>query len=418
MTGQRRASPSPRGPAAPIALDRDALLLAALLVGSLVDRPALPLADVAPRNLIVPLCAVALAWRHRAGAWPALRAQRPLLLATGALYAWTWISAALGEAPAHSLRYAAKYGSHVLVFVCLLAALRGTGAGRRALPVAYWFLVGVAALGIVEYVAPALFDAAGGRSPVYPRVASLLFWPNQLGVLAAVALALGIALWREGHLAARAVAIGSAALVLTLALAASRNGWGVCLVLLALLRWRGVLSSHAAAAVAAGLALAVLTFPAPAAQLGIRHAALPLARHLTGAESTANGTSPPADALLSRRALWSAAWQHLRQHPVTGIGLEAFATGIGPHITGQPWINTHNLALNVAVELGLVGLVLFAVWLAVLARAGDRADPTTALPLLGLGLGQMVDCFIYDPTFMTCTALLAACYATRSRPAV
>jgi hypothetical protein len=45
------------------------------------------------------------------------------LLATAALYRWTWVSALLGDVSELSSRYAAKYGAHVFVFVCSLVAM-------------------------------------------------------------------------------------------------------------------------------------------------------------------------------------------------------------------------------------------------------------------------------------------------------
>ena len=80
-------------------------------------------------------------------------------------------------------------------------------------------------------------------------------------------------------------------------------------------------------------------------------------------------------------------------------------------------INTHDLPLDLATDLGLVGLVLAAVWLAVLLRAGDLRRGTASLPLLGLGLGQIVDCFTYDYTFIVFGLIFAACYASVPREA-
>ena len=77
----------------------------------------------------------------------------------------------------------------------------------------------------------------------------------------------------------------------------------------------------------------------------------------------------------------------IAQHPLSGLGPEVFATTIGPRITGQHGINTHNLALNLATDVGLVGL----------------------------GLGQIVDCFTYDYTFVTFGLFFASCYASAPR---
>lgn len=394
-------------------------LLAALLATATLSGPKLPLIHVAANNLLVPLCAGALAWRARSFAPVALSIHRTLLVTTAALYLWTWVSAFLGDAPALSSRYAAKYGVHVLVFVCLLVAMRRRGMVRSALRTAYVALAILATLGVVEYWVPDPFDDWRGRLSVFPRVASLLVWPNQLGVLTAIAIALGAALWRAGWLAGRAFAIALPALIVALALTGSRNGWFVCASLLtALACWR-LLSPLHATAIGAALVVALISFPVSTAQLGLeRGEYLPLASWFTEAPTPLQSMTTPRQTLTPRLALWKAALGEIRQHPVSGVGLEVFATRIGPAIVGQHWINTHNLVLNIGAELGLVGLALFALWLIVFARAGDRRDPATVLPLLGLGLGQLFDCFTYDYMIMTCTALFAACYASRARAPV
>jgi O-antigen ligase len=176
-----------------------------------------------------------------------------------------------------------------------------------------------------------------------------------------------------------------------------------------------VITSRALAAICAGFAVILITFPVPTAQLGLTGVpGLPLAGRMHAAvpQAPISGTTTPVQTLGTRLDLWRAAVDEIEQRPFTGIGLEVFANTIGPRITGQHWINTHNLFLNIATELGLIGLVLVVIFLFELGRSGDPRHWSTSLPLLGIGVGQLFDCFLYDHAFMTFTVFFAACYAS------
>ena len=75
---------------------------------------------------------------------------------------------------------------------------------------------------------------------------------------------------------------------------------------------------------------------------------------------------------------------------------------------GRPGYNAHNLGLNLAAELGLVGLALavVAALLLVRARAPGNHLATTALAMIVAS--QVIDCFAYDSAFMTVTAVVVA----------
>jgi O-antigen ligase len=82
-----------------------------------------------------------------------------------------------------------------------------------------------------------------------------------------------------------------------------------------------------------------------------------------------------------RTAIWNVAWIAFKQRPFFGWGtagaIDAYDVNFfkvyQPHSVG--WIITpHNTALHVAVEVGLVGLILFAVaWVAMFRQLGDVA---------------------------------------------
>lgn len=380
-----------------------------MFAGSLLIEVRFPAIGFSAANLCVPLSAVALAWMRRHSLRDALERHRLVLAAGLGVYAWTWISAINGVEPALSMRYATKYSAHVITFAALLVFLDRRSTTEAAQRVAYGFLVVLGVLGVVEYCFPeSPFFTFFRRQPAaHPRVVSLMIWPNQFAVLMAIAIAWGAALLHRRRIVPIVYYGAAPFLVVALALSGGRGGWLVLIVLFAIMTPARIISVKQAAVTLAAFALALVMFSIPAAQLGLTGVAgRPLVR------ATVNGTSPPRETLVTRVRLWRSAIAEIERHPISGIGLEVFATRIGPQIVPQYWINTHNLFLNIAVELGLVGAGLAAVFLYVLLRAGNPREWTTTVPLLGVVVGQLFDCFTYDHAFMTFTLFFAASYAS------
>lgn len=60
-----------------------------------------------------------------------------------------------------------------------------------------------------------------------------------------------------------------------------------------------------------------------------------------------------------RVALWSDAVTQITIHPITGTGLGAYSYIVNPRTNYRTPFYVHNLALDITVELGMIGLVLF-----------------------------------------------------------
>jgi putative inorganic carbon (HCO3(-)) transporter len=154
--------------------------------------------------------------------------------------------------------------------------------------------------------------------------------------------------------------LAAAAVAALLVLTKSRGAWvaeAIALVVLLAHRWRGVLWSIPVALLALGL---VLWWLGPAALL--------------------DALAPGGDGLeqwMSRVEIWSRAIYMLQDFPFTGAGAGAFghvADTLYPFLLRGPGAgvpHAHNLFLQVAVDLGLPGLVaylailLLALWSAV-----------------------------------------------------
>ncbi len=85
--------------------------------------------------------------------------------------------------------------------------------------------------------------------------------------------------------------------------------------------------------------------------------------------------------LTGRTDIWAAAFDAWIEAPITGLGVGFWASptdpllGLALHRIGYAAGHAHNGLLNVAVELGLVGVVLVAILLAWVARTAWRALP-------------------------------------------
>ncbi len=92
-----------------------------------------------------------------------------------------------------------------------------------------------------------------------------------------------------------------------------------------------------------------------------------------------------------RPALWSAAWTDFVDHPILGTGAGGFGTHIfrsGTKVLGSDdgAVYPHNLVLELAAELGAVGLVLGAVLLLVGLKTLLRSREPMIVSLLSIGL--------------------------------
>jgi len=390
----------------------DVALLCGLFSSTFLAHVRLPILGVSAINLAW-VFALLLVLRARTSIAPAWRAYWHLLRATGVVYAWVWVSSLNGELPSLSAATALRYVRYLIIGFSFLLLLHRRNALRPAQRTVYVILAGLAVVGSLEYWWPLPLVALRGEVSIYPRVSSLFGWPNQFGVLMAVGVALGTTLRHGGYIRPLHFRASLVPFLVALAFSGSRNGWFVLGVLLVVLATVRVIAIAPVAIISATFALILLTFPVTTAQLGLgKTSILPLLDFLeVERNDDVSLTTTPAQALVPRLQLWRGALEAIRQHPLTGIGLDAFANTICVALMGHNRFNAHNLFINVATELGLVGLGLFVFWLWVLFRSGDPRDWTTAVPLLGIGVGQLFDCFTYDYAFMTFSLFFIAAYA-------
>ena len=307
------------------------------------------------------------------GAWAAVgaapaswRGPAPLQAALGLVAlaaAWSWVGGALPASLALS----------ALGALAAAAVLVAGGSGRRtsgartelfALFGWAWLVAGLlnAGVAVVQVFLPGLPDGEWIAHSGFPgRAVGNLRQPNHLSSLLLWACIAVVALFELGRLRRRAAALAGAVLVFAVVLTASRTGL-VSVLMLAL--WGFFdrrLSRPARAMLLAAPLLYALSW------LGMAQWAT-LSQHAFGGSQRL----AESDISSSRFAIWRDTWALIRMHPWAGVGFGEFNFAWTltpfPHRPVAFFDHTHNLPLQLAVELGLplagavMALLLWALW--------------------------------------------------------
>ncbi|MGB5933392.1 MAG: O-antigen ligase family protein [Anaerolineae bacterium] len=240
------------------------------------------------------------------------------------------------------------------------------------------------------------------------RIRGVYGSPNNLSLFLGRVLPLTLAVSLFGVAKKRRLVYGAASLpmLVCLFLTFSRGAWllGVPAAVLFLGLMRG---RRAFLAALGGVGAAIL-------------ALLPLAglERLTSLLSTQEGTTQ------RRLALWRAALQMIRDHPIFGVGLDNFLYQYPRYMLPEAWqepdlSHPHNLILDWWIRLGVLGVVAL-IWLEVaffkVALRLYRSLEDEGMRVLSLGLmGSMVDFlahglvdnsyFLVDLAFIFCLTL-------------
>lgn len=377
------------------------LLLLCLPLGRLTLAELGPV-PVSPVTVLVAVLMVAWLWRVLIGSERIELSHMQLPLALFLLCGTISIYAAPDAGKALKVLFIFAMGAAVY-----LVASQTVRSEEEARGVLWAVACAVGAIGLYAVVA----GAEGGVAPEtqafpgvpgaesYDRVEGIFSSANGMGGFLALAIPPIVALAVSENLWWRRVAgyLLVAAAMAGLALTYSRGAWlgtgAGLLVLLPVLRRGG-----------AWLVLGLVLTGASAAAGG----ALDRLRSVTEAGSDT--------AVTSRFDIWEAALGLVSNHPLLGVGLGNFQAAYGdllvpglpllPYFFGVPE-EAHNLFLNLAVEVGLVGAGAFA-WLLAVAllqtwRTSRSADRQVRAWSLGLGAGlvailvhTLVDVIVYQ----------------------
>jgi hypothetical protein len=392
-----------------------------VVAGCVVAGLRLPLRDPpAPSDHLLPLYAF-LACGLAAHAYELIRrrARPPALGVLGpALAAWVLLAAA-------SLHWTSSLdkGAFGVIDVALpfgtLTALVGTFGLERVLPVRLARLQ-VALGGLFSLVAVYQWQThqlfsnrkleVDNAYASFYRVNSLFFDPSLFGRFQALAILtlVGALLLARRRPPTALLVLATAVVFVGLALSYSQSSLlalDVGLVVLAGVVWRG---------------RAVAGFAALAALVLLASLAVPTTRHKIFHTSLSNITS-------NRSSILSKGIDAFRRHPFAGSGLGSFARSAGTTPQERARIAPHNVVLQEAVELGVLGLIVLAgivlALLRLLLRPADAARERTLRLVLAAELGAIaVSSLFYaalfeDPMFWVAAALVALSAAAPMRQA-
>jgi hypothetical protein len=393
-------------------------LIGLLLVSTVLGEVKIPGLGVGVQNLILPGGAIGLLILHREQLIPALLGHRRLLALLTLLLAWTAVAAFFSTEPAMGLRLVVKSITYALPFLAFLVVLSRPSEQRAVYLTILAFLMLLAVGGVLEAVFPksAVFSLlrSPGSLEIQPRISSFMTWPNAFGVALVSGVVLTGSLLARGWIGWRWAMACQVLLVIQVAQSGSRNAWATLLVVLVAV---AVASLKVRALVPALVFLAaLLVLPVAAWQAGLRDRVPVIEALVPEGARTSTSIAPAWLSLELRGMLWRAAAEHSRQHPWVGIGPGVFSTKVAPGVIDRPGLNTHSLPLNLLVELGWPGLLLSAFALVAAVRSGyvpgGGIHPAGAA-LAALLVGQLIDCFLYDPTSVTLLLAYVASVATR-----
>lgn len=280
---------------------------------------------------------------------------------------WAGLSSILSDTPRISLVGAIGRESSVMVFVAAIAmwslGAELTERGRRVL--VDLLLVGFglnAIFGILQYV---VRPQRGSLVLEAGRAYGLTSHPVYLGAFMAAACALVCSTWEVrrwwanwAFLGVFAVGVGVSgsriALLSAVALATYALWPG---------GWRRVATAIGLLAIGNGVAVAVGRLTTNAESVAGEAAGL-------GGESVLDRVPTTASGLAHRLDLWEYGVRSVLEHPVFGTGAGGFRSAVqarfSPEFTrlhvrddSAPWFDAHNVVVEVAVAVGIIGLLLF-----------------------------------------------------------
>jgi O-antigen ligase len=249
------------------------------------------------------------------------------------------------------------------------------------------------------------------------RVNSLFFDPSLFGRFQAIAILtlVGALLLARRSLRPAVLVLASVAVFVGLALSYSQSSLlalDIGLVVLAGIVWRG---------------RAVLGFAALAALVLLASLAVPTTRHKIFHTSISGITS-------NRSSILRKGIDAFRRHPLIGSGLGSFSHSAGTTPQERARIAPHNVILQEAVELGLIGLIVLAgivvAVLRLLLRPADASRSRELRLVLACELTAIVVSSLFyaslfeDPIAWVAAALVALCALPRrsasdiARPAI
>ena len=384
-----------------------------LLLASLSTVIKIPGLNLAIHNFLIPVISLAIIL---------INFQRQLFVrhikSVGIVFLfiiWCWISFIFSEHKNIAFIYTFKYFYYVLIFIALLLITDSKNHNLKLCNLVIGFLLAIAVLGIMEYFFPNswLFKVFKDGN-FYPRTSSLLQNPNSFGVLMAVGTILNFIICRNFFNQTKYfLFISELIFLVAIALSGSRNAWLILTLGCFLLLQYKVIKFKNFIGFGIIFFLTVLLIPAAKYRLGLGQLKLIPFIDFTN-NAIADQLPSPTGTAFSRFLLWKLALNEIIKHPITGLGIGVFSEHISIQAFGKSGFNVHNLFLNILVDLGIPGFLIFIIGIIKLFHKFRSSEAWIVIPLIMFFCSQLVDFFIYDLTFMI-IEIMFICFAINYR---
>ncbi|MEH1777368.1 O-antigen ligase family protein [Nostoc sp.] len=376
-----------------------------ILFSSLLGRIKFPGINIGIHYLLLPLFSFGIISLSVKLIPEILKKHRTILISMTLMYLWMWLSSLISPFPNTAITYSLKYTTYFIAFFAFLIL---TFRNFKTLSLTFYYrcilylLQIIAAFGFLEALFPNhwIFELLKFPS-YYPQIGSIMQNPNQFGVIVAIGLCLSLILAKQNNISKLELYISEFVFLVSLALSASRNSWLVLIFGMFLLLIYKIISIRKMAFIMGLWLLCIISIPVSTYRIGLGHSKIfPLVNLFLTNPSEIVLPSPVGTAL-SRFALWHAAIIETIKRPITGIGVGVFAEHIGVKVFGVKGYHAHNIFLNVLVEQGITGLLLFTNFLVRIASHVKYANPVTIIPIMMFLASQLPDFFAEDYTFTT-----------------
>lgn len=376
-----------------------------ILFSSLLGRIKFPGINIGIHYLLLPAFSFGIIALSLKSIPEIVKKHRIILIFLSILYLWMWLCSLISLFPTTAIIYTIKYTTYFILFFAFLVItfknLKGSSLRFYYRCILYLLQI-IAVFGFLEALFPNhwIFELLKFPS-FYPQIGSIMQNPNQFGVIMAIGLCLSLILDKQKNISKFELHISEFVFLISLALSASRNAWIVFILGIVLLLIYKIISIRKTIFIISLWLLSIISIPVSTYRIGLGDSKIFPLINLFLANPSDIVVPSPVGTALSRFALWHAAIIETIKRPLTGIGIGVFAEHIGVKVFGAKGFHTHNIFLNVLVEQGITGLLIFISFLTRIGFQVKQINPVTMIPLIMFLASQMPDFFVEDYTFTT-----------------
>ncbi|MFN6538451.1 MAG: O-antigen ligase family protein [Nostoc sp. EkiNYC01] len=376
-----------------------------ILFSSLLGRVKFPGLNIGIHYLLLPAFSFGIISLSLKDTREVIKKNKIILISLGLLYLWMWVSSLLSQFPTTAITYSLKYSSYFILFFAFLVLtfqkLKTSSLTFYYRSILYLLQI-IAIFGFLEALVPNhwIFELLKFPS-FYPQIGSIMQNPNQFGVIMGIGSCLSLILEKQNKISQIELYISEFLFLISLAFSASRNAWIIFIFGIILLLIYKIINFRKMIAIVSLWLFCILSIPVSTYRIGLGDSKIFPLINLFLANPSEIVLPSPVGTALSRFALWQAALSETIKRPVTGIGIGVFAEYIGVKVFGAKGFHAHNIFLNVLVEQGVTGLLIFSNFLVRIASKVRYANPVAIVPIMMFLASQIPDFFAEDYTFTT-----------------